>query len=207
MNRIQIAELKFIKKSMGDALREVARNYKCKKYSDCVYKKMHPYLLVASFRALYSGSTCELRIRTTIKMYEYDDIFWDMFDMSENATQPDSLRVMGAFVSPAITICNNTIAIADKFEVARICEDGIKEFLDKGQKYISQIESQYGNFDNYILQTNHDVLLKILAYIHLGNYDEAQNMAKDELRQGRTGAFQNKGIWINEYIVQYCAKK
>jgi hypothetical protein len=205
MNKSQREEFRFIKKSMKDTLKEVANKYGCKKYSDCVYKKMEPYFASVCFLALFN-SDCQIRTWAEIKLYAYDNIFWDVFDMKENISQSDSLRAMGAFAAPSVTIYNKTITIPDKLDVARICDENVKEFLDKSQNYITWIESQYENFDNYVIKTDQNVLLKILAQIHLGNYVEAQKMAEDELQQGRTGAFRNRGIWINEYIVQYCSK-
>jgi hypothetical protein len=52
-----------------------------------------------------------------------------------------------------------------------------------------------------------EILIKMLANIHLKIYADAESLAQSELNQGCGGRFQNKGIDINEYVLMYCRMK
>ena len=52
----------------------------------------------------------------------------------------------------------------------------------------------------------HD-LMGMLLMIHREQYTEALRMAEGLIAKRKFGGSQNKGKWINEYIVDYCKER
>jgi hypothetical protein len=50
-------------------------------------------------------------------------------------------------------------------------------------------------------------LIGMLLMIHREQYAKALQMAEDLIENRKHGKFQNKGKWINEYIVDYCKER
>ncbi|MGG0177578.1 hypothetical protein [Gottfriedia acidiceleris] len=149
-------------------------------------------------------------MKWNIKPFCYDDLFWEVFDMRENAKEPMSLRAIGAFVAPIYTI--NRIKIVENSLVN--IEDDIRqtviEFIETFTTFINSMENSVDNFNKFIIQQSdfyHEELMKILAYLQGGKYKNALNYAYELISEGDTGPFINGNKGIYEYIVDYCEKK
>ncbi len=76
--------------------------------------------------------SCKLVYSIDIKKFSYDDIFWDVINMSDNKKQPVSLRAFGAFAAPSITIYEDEIALSsDPDSIANLLCDIIAEKTSK----------------------------------------------------------------------------
>jgi hypothetical protein len=201
------AALKTVQNQFKLYLKPIAKDYGFKCIDNyLLYQKTGTYFIDIITRAWFKEKYL-FTVRMSIKPYVYDNIFWEAFDMSENAQAKESLRANGAFVAPTVDVFDKSYAFENEYEVEQVCKNAIEECRNMSAEFISQVELQYGDFDAYILnQSNihNEMLLKMLAHIHRGDYLQAKNLAEDELRQGREGRFKNKGMYINEHIVKYC---
>ena len=146
-----------------------------------------------------------LYIRLEIKKYAYDEWFWDIMDMSDNRKMGDSFRATGAFVAPAIWIkreLKEPEVFSDTF---------LKECVQEVQLALEEFVTQ-NDINEYVLRGT-DLedggklldgnLLKCLAYCDLGNVSAAKKIAKEEVRKGRDGGFENEGKSFFEWMLLY----
>ncbi|HHW71289.1 MAG TPA: hypothetical protein GX392_08185 [Clostridiales bacterium] len=210
MTKGQKEILKEIEKAVKYVMKQNINRADCKIVSNCIYKKLGDYLISAIYFVRFSDNQYKLTLRYNIKLYYYDNIFWEVFDMKENSLQKDSFRVNGAYTAPSIQWDEKTYTITNISEVEQVCMEAINEFITESKLFIEKILSDYGNFDLFILKQvgiMDEMLLKMLAYINMNKYTDAEYIANTELKQGRGGRFQNNGIDINEYVLMYCRKK
>lgn len=210
MTKGQKEVLKEIEKALKSGMKQNISRAECKLVSNCIYRKLNDYLVSAIYFARFSDNQYKLTLRYNIKLYYYDNIFWEVFDMKENCLQKDSLRANGAYTAPSIQWDEKTYTIKNVSEVDQVCVEAINEFNTESEMYIDKILSEYGSFDSFILKQEgimDEMLLKMLANINMKKYADAENIANTELKQGRGGRFQNNGIDINEYVLMYCRRK
>lgn len=89
----------------------------------------------------------KLVYRVNIKNYDYDDIFWKIMQMTSNSKEPDSLRAVGAFQAPTITVKTGQITwkllyrglLEKQISINEIIEYA-KEQLEKGDDRIEICE-------------------------------------------------------------------
>lgn len=80
------------------------------------------FLVVDSKKLIY---------RVSIKNYDYDDIFWKIMQMPSNSKEPDSLRAVGAFQAPTITVKTGQMELTDQYEEqAKILVELVEESND-----------------------------------------------------------------------------
>ena len=197
--------LKLLNKQIDQALKAISKpyGYKYNVSGGSIYKKSGVYFITA-FPFTVRNNGYKINVRASIKLYEYDNLFWNIFDMSDNANQPESLRAIGAFVAPSVEIYRNDYSINDGSEAEQLCERIMLELDAKSLEFIDMIERNHGGLDKYILTEIEDnALLKMLAYSQLGEYQNAKRLAERELSQGRGGRFRNKDLDFNEYILKY----
>ena len=191
-------------------IKEITKKYNFKIISYCIYSKTGDYFFKNAFLVNKKDKKVQLLMQTEVKLYDYDDIFWEVFDMKENSARKDSLRAIGAFAAPAVIIDQKTYIIQELSDIEQICEEAIREFTNNINSFKESIKDVYGNFDSFALKQKgifREELIKILAYIHLEDYQSAKNLAEYELSQGRGGGFRNKGVDINDFVVRFCRKK
>ena len=210
MTKGQRENLKEIEKAIKCGMKQNISRAECKLISNCIFKKLNDYLISAIYFVRFSGNQYRLTFRYNIKLYNYDNIFWEVFDMKENCLQKDSLRVNGAYTAPSIQWDEKTYTITNVSEAEQVCVEAINEFNTESKMFIEKILTEYGSFDSFILKQEgimDEMLLKMLANINMKRYANAENIANTELEQGQGGRFQNNGIDINEYVLMYCRKK
>ena len=126
----------------------------------------------------------------TIKKYSYDDIFWDIMNMADNKKAPVSLRAIGAFAAPSITIFADKIPLSDDIDlIVQTFFDTVvihvNDFLEKNQvnDFVFATEGLY-----------HGSILQCLAYIDRKEIASAIEVAKREIASGdKDGGFENEG--------------
>lgn len=210
MTKDQKEVLKEIVKDVKCEMKQNVNRAECKLVSNCIYKKLSDYFVSAIYFVRFSDNQYKLTLRYNIKIYYYDNIFWEVFDMKENCLQKDSFRANGAYTAPSIQWDEKIYTITDVGEVEQACVVAINEFNTESKKFIKKILSEYDNFDLFILKQAgimDEMLLKMLANINMKKYAEAEYIANTELKNGRGGRFQNNGIDINEYVLMYCRRK
>jgi len=146
------------------------------------------FLIVDSKKMVY---------RIYIKEYEYDNIFWNIMKLSDNAKKNDSLRACGAFKAPAILLKKGEIEFSEIFhEVPAYLVD----LIDKcSYDFLSQYE-----IDDYIINKEKGVdkeILKCLAYLHIGEKTSAKMVAQDAITNGDKGNYENEGKTFFEWLL------
>lgn len=210
MIKAQKEILKEIEKAVKYEMKQNINRADCKIVSNCIYKKLDDYFVSAIYFVRFSDNQYKLTLRYNIKLYYYDNIFWEVFDMKENSMQKDSFRANGAYTAPTIQWEEKIYTITNVSDAEQACVEAINEFNTESKIFIEKILSEYGNFDSFILKQAgimDEMLLKMLANINMKKYADAEYIANTELKQGRGGRFQNNGIDINEYVLMYCRSK
>ncbi len=209
MTKEQKTELQFINKEVQNIIKQASKKKLCKIVSNCIYEKINDYFVHGVFFVRFINNQYSLTIRMNIKLYNYDDIFWNVIDIKDNIHQKDSLRANGAYVAPSIQWKEKTYIITDATCIEQICNDLVDDFKYQSRGFIEKIISEYSNFDSFALHQSgimDEKLIKILANINIKKYGDAESIAQSELSQGHGGRFRNKGIDINEYVLMYCRK-
>ena len=132
-----------------------------------------------------------------IKEYDYDDIFWDIMQMSDNKKESDSLRAVGAFSVPGIILKDGFYDIDDSI-------DKIGEVIIQEMEELSQHFLKNNSIDEYIITHNEGVddnMLKCLAYLHMNKPEKALKIARDSVEKGNHGGFYNEGKWFFEWVI------
>lgn len=165
---------------------------KDKKYkfrSGYFYKYDEEIFLYGLWLFVTDNKQLKLKLDIGIKNYRYDDIFWDIMHMELNSNEPKSLRACGAFTSPRIMIFNEEKVLTIDDELAVL----IDELINRMESNISDFVSKY-TVNEYVLEHYegyHLPLLKVLAYVDMGMKKEALEIAKQEVKAGNSGGFQN----------------
>ena len=78
----------------------------------------------------------KLVYRVNIKNYDYDDIFWKIMQMTSNSKEPDSLRAVGAFQAPTITVKTGQMELTDQYEeqakiLVELVEESSNKFMEQ----------------------------------------------------------------------------
>lgn len=210
MKREEKRLLKEIEKGVEYAIKQAVKQVEFKVVSNCIYKKLSEYFLKAVYLVRFIDNQYKLILRFNIKLYNYDNIFWEAFDMKDNCSARESLRANGAFTAPSLQWDEKTYTISDLSEVEEVCNKAVNDFSTESKNFIEKISSEHGDFDLFVLKQSgimDEMLLKMLANINMKKYADAASIAESELKQGRGGRFQNKGIDINDYVLMYCRNK
>lgn len=210
MNKEQKSTLKLIEKQVQGSLKANAKKIGCKVTSTSLYCKFENYFIHAIWFMRFMDGQYQLVLRPCIKLYNYDSLFWQIFDMEENENQKDSFRSSGAFVAPSVQWTEMVNCITENDAIDDFTNNVINDFGKACHEIVSKIASEFSDFDAYVLSLSgvmDESLLKILAYVNSSRYSEALDLAQSEIAQGRLGRFENKGIGINEYVVEFCKKK
>ncbi|SMQ80862.1 hypothetical protein SAMN05444673_4010 [Bacillus sp. OV166] len=210
MKKEQKALFKEIEKIQEKAMRELAKEFGLKKRSICLFKKVGEFFVEGVYSTNHTDDN-EISISMTcsIKPFSYDDLFWEIFDMKENAKEPISLRAIGAFVAPIYTIKEIKIVENSLENIEDDIRQTVIGFIDTYDTFIKSIDN-VDNFNEFILQQSnflYEDLIKMLADIQSGSFNNALNRAKELISKGDTGYLQNGNKGIYEYIVEYCEKK
>lgn len=206
MTKEQKLVLKQIEKQIQISLKLVSKKLGFKVSTNSLYCKIDNYFIHALWFVRFMDGQYQILLRPCIKPYNYDSLFWKLIDMEENEKQTDAFRVNGAYVAPSIQIGEKIYNVLGVDVIEQLCNVLADDFIVSSKEFISKFSAEFTNFDLYVLSLSgimDENLLKILAYLSLGKVNEAVKIAQSEIEQGRTGRFENKGIGINEYVVNY----
>ena len=134
----------------------------------------------------------------TIKKYSYDDIFWDVMNMADNKKAPVSLRAIGAFAAPSITI------FADKIPLSDDIDSIVQTFFDTVVMHVNDFlkNNQVSDFIFSNKNLPHGPLWKCLEYIDRKEIASAIEVAKREIASGdKDGGFENEGKGFFEWVL------
>ena len=207
---------KQLKKELNQSVRAAAKRLKLKSRSERFFDKVGDYLVKYMIDINFPDNKFRLIIRSYIKPYIIDDIFWEVFDMASNSQAPMSLRAVGAFTVDTFTLPTKIAEenwTMEDLDLEKV-ETKVFEVLSETHEEVSKLINSFSTFEDFYTfvvenasnPAHHD-LMGILLMIHREQYAEALQMAEGLIAKRDFGDFQNKSKWINEYIVDYCKEK
>ena len=199
---------KEIEKYINETQKVERKKYGYKKRGHIIFKKYREYFL--SIRAYATGfNNDELIVFGEVKPYYFDDVFWEVFKMSENSSEPMGLRANGAFSIWSFELLEDRRTINDYAEVTPYVIDKISEYNKKLCEAVDGFDEDSKNFIDYVDAIENTgmydkALGKMLYYIKNKQYDKAMELALYEISQNRYGSFVNESKHIYEHVVDYC---
>lgn len=167
------------------------REYKTKK--NTIYRVIDKAFIHCDFLIVNSQ---KLVYRIYIKNYDYDDIFWEIMQMSSNSKKNDSLRAIGAFKAPSVLLKKGEVDLTEKYEeqaeyLVGLVDECSHNFMEKY------------DIDEYVIVYEDGVdkeVLKCLAFIHMNNIEQAVKIAENSINDGNRGNYVNGGKAFFEWI-------
>jgi hypothetical protein len=198
---------KKVDKVLINIIKQQAKEQDFKVVSNCIYKVIGKYFIYAVFWTQNAGGKWNFFLRMNIKLYSYDDLFWEIFEMPENKSTKDSLRANGAYVCPPFQWMEKSYELSKQESFLIEITDSIVDFQSEINKFILLINKDYQDFNSFILQQSNildEQLLKMIACISKQDYKQAYELAENQIKSGNWGGYSNKGKDIYEYILKYC---
>ena len=205
-----------LKKELKKVQRNAAKKLQLKSRDWAYFNKVGNYLVSYMIDIDFPDNEFRLTIDPYIKPYIFDDIFWEVFDMASNSQEPMSLRAVGAFTVDSLSLPYRMVKedwTMEDLDLEKV-ESKIFEMLSEVHEEVVKLINSFPTFEDfyaYAVKNGPSLvgydLIGMLLMIHREQYAEALQMAEDLIANRQLGKFQNKGKWINEYIVDYCKEK
>jgi hypothetical protein len=124
------------RKNLPKAVRKASRasGWRCSQGD--LFREMDGWFIFASLSVNLLRH--ETRLRFTAKPMKIDDIFWDITDLQENASQPLSFRVFGAWTCGCPSLYDAEIRESDD---SSDLDDIATRFVAQSDKYLASIQS------------------------------------------------------------------
>ena len=207
---------KQLKKELKKAQRNAAKRLQLKSRDWAYFNKVGDYLVSYRINITFPDNEFRLTIDPYIKPYIFDDIFWEVFDMTSNSQEPMSLRAVGAFTVDSLSLPYRMVKedwTMEDLDLEKV-ESKVFEVLSEVHEEVVKLISGFASFEDFYAYTVENGpriagynLIGMLLMIHREQYQEALQMAEGLIAKRDFGDFQNKSKWINEYIVDYCKEK
>lgn len=193
------------------AVKGIMKEYGYRMRGSVLYKKSGDYFI--SILLVSSGINNNLiTARGSVKPYFFDDIFWEVFQMSENLNEPLGLRANGAFVVKGLQVYNQHKEVASYECVEKYVEELLKDCDTEIETVINEVGNDFRKFICYSKNVEKPGLYKpalaeMLCDIKEQNYQAARKLAIYEIDNQRYGNLENQGKDIYEHIVNFCEDK
>ena len=207
---------KELKKELKKVQGKAAKKLQLKSRDWAYFKKVGNYFIIHRIGIGFQTGSFAMNVKTQVKPYIIDDIFWEVFDMASNSQEPMSLRAVGAFTVEGLSLPDKVAKEDWKMEDLDLekVESKVFEVLSEAHEEALKIITSFSDFEDFYAYTvdngpslvGYD-LIGMLLMIHREQYAEALQMAEGLIAKGKHGKFQNKSKWINEYIVDYCKER
>lgn len=186
-----------IEKKINKALILGGKKRKYQLKNGIIFKKKSDYLVILSG----SVSNNKYNYWIGIKRYLSDDYFWDILNMQSNKTEPESLRVIGAFSAPKIILKFDSLNIDEDFDkfINELYDEfdmTIESFIEKN-KYIDYV-------CNHKTASSNEIIL--LYFLEQGDYKKALNIAISQQKLGNRGGFENEGKTFYQWAIEHIKK-
>ena len=207
---------KQLKKELNQSVRMAAKRLKLKSRSERFFDKIGDYLVKYMIDIKFPDNQFSITIQPSIKPYIIDDIFWEVFDMASNSQEPMSLRAVGAFTVDSVSLSYKIVKedwTMEDLDLEKV-ESKVFEVLSEVHEEVLKLINSFSSFEDfyaYAVENGPSLegydLIGMLLMIHREQYADALQMAEGLIAKRKHGKFQNKGKWINEYIVDYCKER
>ena len=189
-------------KMIADVRRSVSRKYGFRQSSYVNFKVESGYFFCLYF---LTGD-----VRLTVKPMYADDLWWNIWDASDNKNEPLSLRGTGAYsLSRQILTSDEIPKVADKGELTNIIDGMFKNATDAISKFIIANPNADTFFpDESKVDYDPDRLLYLMALIHNGKEEDALAIIREARKNKHRCIFQS-GMFSDSYtyIRRWCNRK
>lgn len=189
-------------KMIADVRRSVSRKYGFRQSSYVNFKVESGYFFCLYF---LTGD-----VRLIVKPMYADDLWWNIWDASDNKNEPLSLRGTGAYsLSGQILTSDEITKVADKGELTNIIDGMFKNATDAISKFIIANPNADTFFpDESKMDYDPDRLLYLMALIHNGKEEIALEIIKDARKNKHRCEFQS-GMFSDSYtyIRRWCNRE
>ena len=189
-------------KMIADVRRSVSRKYGFRQSSYVNFKVESGYFFCLYF---LTGD-----VRLTAKPMYADDLWWNIWDASDNKNEPLSLRGTGAYsLSGQILTSDEITKVADKGELTNIIDGMFKNATDAISKFIIANPNADTFFpDESKVDYDPDRLLYLMALIHNGKEEDALAIIKEARKNKHRCIFQS-GMFSDSYtyIRRWCNRE
>lgn len=189
-------------KMIADARRSVSRKYGFRQSSYINFKVEGDY-----FFCLYFLSD---EARLTVKPMYADDLWWNIWDASDNRKEPLSLRGTGTYsLSGQILTSDEITKVTDKEELTDIIDGMFKNATDAISKFIIANPNADSFFpDESKMDYDPDRLLYLMTLIHNGKEEDALAIIKEARKNKHRCIFQS-GMFSDSYtyIRRWCNRE
>ena len=189
-------------KMIADVRRSVSRKYGFRQSSYVNFKVESGYFFCLYF---LTGD-----VRLTVKPMYADDLWWNIWDASDNKNEPLSLRGTGAYsLSGQILTSDEITKVADNGELTNIIDGMFKNATDAISKFIIANPNADTFFpDESKMDYDPDRLLYLIALIHNGKEEDALAIIKEARKNKHRCIFQS-GMFSDSYtyIRRWCNRE
>lgn len=206
MNKEIKNQIKIYDKYVNDFLKEKVKARGIKKTSNHLYIKKDNFFWDLRFYVEYKDGQYCIEIIIEIKTYKSDELLWTIMNMKDNLKLSDSLRARGAFSAPKYVVSEKNTMIHNNDEICEVCNALLDYYLDTCNNFMKKELSAKELLELVRNSTPfyNSVLMELLLEIENGNIEAAHKITVNELKDGRKGNYQNNGVYVYEYIQQYC---
>ena len=188
---------KATQKELGKRIKDCAKKFGYRHNSGFLFLKSDDNFISNIFLI---QNSCKLKYTIRVKKYSYDDIFWDVINMSSNQKEPMSLRARGAFSAPNITLARGEIALSSDSDLDVIANSLCDIIVETTSRFLKEHQ-----VNDYVLSKEdfpYSKTLKCLAYLDMNDVASALDIAKKEIESGNpSGGFGNEGKGFFEWVV------
>ena len=189
-------------KMIADVRRSVSRKYGFRQSSYVNFKVESGYFFCLYF---LTGD-----VRLTVKPMYADDLWWNIWDASDNKNEPLSLRGTGAYsLSGQVLSSYEITKVAAKSELIDIIEGIFQNAKDAISKFLTANPDANTFFpDESKMDHDPDRLLYLMALIHNGKEEEALSIIKEARKNKHRCIFQS-GMFSDSYtyIRRWCNRE
>lgn len=189
-------------KMIADVRRSVSRKYGFRQSSYINFKVEDDYFFCLYFLADEA--------RLTVKPMYADDLWWNIWDASDNKKEPLSLRGTGAYSLSGQVLFSDEIAkVTDNGELTDIIEGIFKNATDAISKFIIANPNADTFFpDESKMDYDPDRLLYLMALIHNGKEEDVLAIIKEARKNKHRCIFQS-GMFSDSYtyIRRWCNRE
>lgn len=186
-------------KMVADARRSISRKYGFRQSSYINFTVESGYFFCLYFM---TGD-----VRLTVKPMYADDLWWNIWDASDNKKEPLSLRGIGAYsLSGQVLSSYEITKVAAKSELIDIIEGIFQNAKDAISKFLTANPDANTFFpDESKMDHDPDRLLHLMALIHNGKEEDALAIIKEARKNKHRCIFQS-GLFSDSYtyIRRWC---
>lgn len=198
-------------------IKPLSKKYGFKSTRSFVYKVENGFFFHA-FLSLNNiaidNNYLEFYISLQVKPFEIDELYWELFDLEENKSQPLSFRANGCFViqGPTLLERENITSnfIPNEENVLKILETGLELIKSKIDQFLTtySIDTFDLNKFHFVGIANDKSLLEIMLPMLNNRPDEALRIIHEKMSIGEKGRyFKQDGTNIFDCVINYCERK